>query len=302
MSNLQRSPTSESNPDLTGLTARKRKQRSQNDLDTWLLEHNKKDKDIEDIIINSVKSVLTSELVTISDSLKNISAAVQANCDENASIKKLLNEVNNKFVDYDKSLVYSEERQNVFDNRLKSLETQATLSTETPHRVIALENKVAAMEQIARACNVEIANLPDKRGENLIAIITQIGSFIGYELTQRDILSIHRVPHADSNDKRPKNVIIKFSSRYIRDNFLAAFRMKKGVDSTQLSISGPSNKIYANEHLTLGNKLLFRECREKAKTYAYKYVWVKHGIVLMRKSDSSPILAVRSSQDILKIK
>ncbi|CAK1588797.1 unnamed protein product [Parnassius mnemosyne] len=43
-------------------------------------------------------------------------------------------------------------------------------------------------------------------------------------------------------------------------------------------------------------------CREAAKKNEYKYVWVKHGTVLARNTDTSPAIVIRSLQDIARIK
>ncbi|VVC98682.1 unnamed protein product [Leptidea sinapis] len=57
-----------------------------------------------------------------------------------------------------------------------------------------------------------------------------------------------------------------------------------------------------NEHLTLKNKRLFRECREEAKRLKYKYVWVKNATILVRENDTSLSFAIRSTGDFTKFK
>ncbi|KAL4714920.1 hypothetical protein ACJJTC_016661 [Scirpophaga incertulas] len=53
-----------------------------------------------------------------------------------------------------------------------------------------------------------------------------------------------------------------------------------------------------NKQLSLWDQ----RCREAAKKMEYKYIWVKHGTILARKTDTSPVLAIRYSYDINKIK
>ncbi|XP_052749331.1 uncharacterized protein LOC128200306 [Galleria mellonella] len=171
-----------------------------------------------------------------------------------------------------------------------------------PELIKTLEFKIGHMEQQARECNIEISNVPERRNENLLAITTNLGAAINQKILSSDIVSIHRVPHASREDTRPKNIIVKFTTKILRDNVLAACRLKKGLNSEQLSVSGSVHKIYVNEHLTVKNKLLFRECRQKAKIQNYKYVWVKNSVILLRKSDNSPVLAIRTLHDVVKIK
>lgn len=52
---------------------------------------------------------------------------------------------------------------------------------------------------------------------------------INYPNASSNIVSVHRVPHADRQNLRPKNIIVKFATRVIRDNVISAFRAKRGV-------------------------------------------------------------------------
>lgn len=165
-----------------------------------------------------------------------------------------------------------------------------------------LVSKIDGLEQGARNCNIEICNIPERRNENLINLMLNIGSAIKCNIQQNDIISIHRVPHAHQQNNMPKNIIVKFASRILRDNILSAHRLCKGLATEQLGVSGTSLTIYMHEHLTLKNKQLFRECRDAAKKHDYKFVWVKHGTILVREKEGTKAIAVRIPQDIAKIK
>lgn len=85
----------------------------------------------------------------------------------------------------------------------------------------------------------------------------QLGTAIKYKITRNDIVAVHRVFHANSSSSHPKNIIVKLHSRISRDNILAAFRLAKGITTTQLNISGDPRKVYVNEHLTYPTKSSF---------------------------------------------
>ncbi|KAJ8716962.1 hypothetical protein PYW08_005361 [Mythimna loreyi] len=165
-----------------------------------------------------------------------------------------------------------------------------------------LVSKIDNLEQIARNCNIEICNIPERRNENLINLLINIGSAVKCNIQQNDIISIHRVSHAHQHNNKPKNIIVKFASRILRDNFLSAHRLCKGLTTEELGISGTSLPIYMHEHLTLKHKQLFREWREAAKKHNFKFIWVKHGTILVREKEGSKAIAIRNPQDIAKIK
>ncbi|XP_045540096.1 uncharacterized protein LOC123722422 [Papilio machaon] len=186
--------------------------------------------------------------------------------------------------------------------RLNELEIKQSTESKKLSCLDELEVKIDMMEQQARMTNMEISNLPERRGENLLMILENIASMVNIPVSKQDIVSIHRVPHATTDNTRPKNVIVKFGNRMLRDNMFSAIRLKKDIDSVKLGISGPKHNIYANEHLTLKNKSLFRETREAARKCGYRFVWVKHGTILVREKETSPVFAVRSKGNLSKIK
>ncbi|CAG5058523.1 unnamed protein product [Parnassius apollo] len=129
-----------------------------------------------------------------------------------------------------------------------------------------------------------------------------ISMAINFPISQKDILSIHRVPHAHHQTKKPKNVIVKLSSRILRDNVLAAFRKVKTLKTDQLGLTGSTMTVYMNEHLTLKKKQLFRKTRDLAAIHQYKYVWVRNATILVREQDGDTAFAIRTDDDFRKIK
>ncbi|XP_028171950.1 uncharacterized protein LOC114361182 [Ostrinia furnacalis] len=169
-------------------------------------------------------------------------------------------------------------------------------------RISQLESKIDQMEQHSRMCNVEISNMPEKRGENLMTVLEKIGTLLKNPISAQDIVAVHRVPRADPRGSRPKNIIVKFTNRVLRDNFIAAARLAKGIKTDQINVNGPVQNIYINEHLTLKNKELFREAREAGKRCGYRFMWIKHGNILVRANDTSPVVAIRNRDDLSRIK
>uniref|UniRef100_A0A2H1X1G7 SFRICE_036806 n=1 Tax=Spodoptera frugiperda TaxID=7108 RepID=A0A2H1X1G7_SPOFR len=235
--------------------------------------------------------------------LKKIVAEVSELKQQNLNIQKSYSEIEHSIQLF--NLGYEEMK-----SRLECLELAHKDNTKrlndlsnsvNAQAVSKLEAKIEAMEQQARSCNLEICNLPEKRNENLFAIVDSIGCAINVPVSHNDIMSIHRVPHAQQHDRKPKNIIIKFRTRIIRDNILSAYRQKKGLTSDQLGISGASLNIYFNEHLTLHNKALFREAKKIANEIGFKYVWVRNGTVLVRERDGLSSIAIRSKEDLKRI-
>lgn len=260
----------------------------------------KLDESLAELIDTSIKSALAAEFSKITASLDALNKTVQGLRSDNESFKASLVNINTRLDEMEKSLNHSCTRQDDFEVQLQTLQKQSRQNNT--ENIKQLETKLATMEQQARDCNIEIVNIPERRNENLLNIVTNLATIVKQQVLVSDIVAVHRVPHADQKDSRPKNIIVKFGTRILRDNIMASCRSMKNLNTEQLGISGSPQKVYVNEHLTIQNKRLFRECRNRAKLQKYKYVWVKHGVILVRKSDTAPVQAIRSEQDLGKIK
>ncbi|CAG5059665.1 unnamed protein product [Parnassius apollo] len=168
-------------------------QKINDQLSSWKLQL---DITIAESIRNSIDTVIDREL-------KKISATISNSFNELGDILDTIN----------KSLSYTMERQDSIETRLTQVESQLRSSDDVTSQVNLLQDKIDAMEQQARLYNVEITNLPERRDENLLSIIEKIGCVIKHPGSKSDIVSAHRVPHFDKKCSRPKNVVIKFTTK-----------------------------------------------------------------------------------------
>lgn len=81
--------------------------------------------------------------------------------------------------------------------------------------------------------------------------------------------------------------------RLLRDSILFGVRAKKGLTTADIQIDGDAKQIYISEHLTLTNKHLYLQARNKAKTSEYQYSWVRDGKIFVRKNDVSPVIFIK---------
>lgn len=317
--NMLRSPKSisSSNPDLPSASTA-----SESDLNITMRKRKQPACEFMDAInslqlevrnqMNILRENMSSNFTIMSDNFKNLRDDLDSfksefkkelnelRSDQNP-MKQQMEEFSSTIKSLETSAQFTSDQNELITKRVDDLSNRSKRIENTDIIVSNMEMKINTLEQQARQCNLEIANVPERRAENLLAILENLGNQINCQITKADVISVHRVPRASRNDK-PKNIIVKFSTRILRDNILSSFRLKRGLTSDQLGISGTPHTIYVNEHLTINNKQLFRETREAAKTAGYKYVWVKHSTILTRQSDNSPVLAIRSQNDIAKIK
>lgn len=205
-----------------------------------------------------------------------------------------------------KTLQYKTDQQNEVkevNNIANTIESSTAANdriSKLDAKIDTIDQKIDTLDQQSRHCNLEISNVPENTPEDLMALMNLICSKINCPLNQEDIVSIHRVPHAQSSNNKPKNIVVKFSSRVLRDKVLTAFQSAKGITTDEVGIPDVSKSIFMYEHLTLRKKQVLRTARQVVRRNNFKYVWVKHATIFVRQLDGSPVFAIRSTKDIGK--
>ncbi|XP_050667237.1 uncharacterized protein LOC126966964 [Leptidea sinapis] len=165
--------------------------------------------------------------------------------------------------------------------------------------VTKLEEELADKDQWLRSNNVEIKGVPITDKENLFDVVNKIGNKISCPVSKDQINFVHRV-HTGTNNV--KNIVLSFTNRYSKENFVAAARsVKDRLTPQDIEISG-SGKIFVNDHLTTRNKMLLTKTKALASQHNFQFVWVKHSRIFVRRDSTSKSFTIQREQDIQKIR
>lgn len=153
-----------------------------------------------------------------------------------------------------------------------------------------LNTRVNELEQYSRRSNIKITNVPEMKDENLEKMICEVGEKIGIELNfKQDIQAIHRVPTAST--KSPKPIVVKFSNRMMRNNFIKEAKKKKlscsQLASTKDLLFSANKQIFFNDHLIPANSKIFYEARKCVKEKNAKSAWTKDGKIYLKRDEMS---------------
>lgn len=157
-------------------------------------------------------------------------------------------------------------------------------------------------DQWARRSNIEIIGIPEKRNENLFNIIEKLADRAEYKFMATDIDFVTRVAPSSHDNKQIKPIIVRFLSRYRKDDFLSSVRKLKNLRPRDLGFTDTYSDrlIFFSDHLTKSNKSLLQRAK-LASDRSYKYVWAKNCSIMLRKSDSSKIIHISTNVDLNKI-
>ncbi|XP_022831003.1 uncharacterized protein LOC111359637 [Spodoptera litura] len=180
--------------------------------------------------------------------------------------------------------------------KLENLE-ESLLSLQTD--VDTIKSESAMSDQRSRLNNVEIKGIPQRKDENLFTILDRISQRVNFPVLQNQINFITRIPVFGGKDKP---IIVSFLNRYIKEDFIAAARLLKGLSGSDLGFVGVTNRVYINDHLNSNSKKLLNRTRLMAKEKEYRHVWVKHAKIHVRKHDGSAVLIIASDGDLNRLK
>jgi hypothetical protein len=172
-----------------------------------------------------------------------------------------------------------------------------------------MAERLEKLEYSVRRCNVEVQNVPYSKSENLLNITEALSTKIGITWDERAVVKVHRVARgagdrASSSTmdiKRPKNIIIHFNNEAARDAFLRAGRSRRDLLAEDVGIEGDKQRIFISEHLTPFKKKLFRDARALRKSKGYRFIWIRHGTIYMRKDSDGAVVVISSQADLNKI-
>ncbi|XP_026744769.1 uncharacterized protein LOC113506114 [Trichoplusia ni] len=135
-----------------------------------------------------------------------------------------------------------------------------------------LNESIEKQEQWGRRSNIEIIGLPEKNGENLIETLSKLATYAKCPFNaQTDIDFVTRVAHLNKDLKKPKPVVVRFLSRYKKDEFLSHLRDQKDLKACDIGYTDKTSRIYFNEHLTSSKKMLLSKVKKLAEEKQYKY-------------------------------
>lgn len=214
------------------------------------------------------------------------------------SIRKEINNLKNSLELAHQCISDFSETVKTLDSRLCKVET---LTSEVPilrEEISRLNKELQDRDQWARANNVEIRGIPEKKGENLYDVIGSIAKLYNMSINKEEINYIARIP--TRLPKANKSIVVAFNNRYRKEEFIASARKIKKNNLSDLGVASEGS-FYLNDHLTQYNRTLLNKAKALAKEKNYQYIWVKHCKIMARKSDTSPIFFIKEEKDLKKI-
>lgn len=190
--------------------------------------------------------------------------------------------------------------------RILQLEHYEEEVKDLREEVKVLRTELEIRDQRDLANDIEIKGIPEQPRENLQQVVKVLATKLGIALDDKDINTVGRIgkrqPVTDTSgstsSSQPRIIVVRMTRRAPRDQLLYEGRVHRGITSDQLQVPGPAQQIYINERLTKTNRSLYGLTRSTARELNYKYVWVKNGQILLRKTERGRVYQIRNEEDL----
>lgn len=281
--------------------------RSPTDFDMSIVEQPMSIPDPCDLSLNA-----TQELTDMQSLVLEMRAFKCEIRDELKSNRTQLERVNETLTVISGRIAKCEDRIDKLENRITKLEQDVQngpVNQSLAATVDQLKAELNDRDQELLLNDVEISGIPEKGGESLFHIATAVGSKLGTNLTEQDIVSVVRVGRvldvttASSTTPRPRPIVVRLARRSIRDQLLQAARVRRGATTEEMDFPCTPRRFYVNERLTKANRQLFHRARELGHRLGWRFIWTRDGRIFARQDQNkdSPRHRLRLETDLRRV-
>lgn len=169
-------------------------------------------------------------------------------------------------------------------------------------RIKELERREDESNQYSRINCIEINGIPEIEKEDVLEVVKSVGRSLDVALTEESVDACHRLGPKHRSGIQPRGIIVKFTRRIKKEEFLKQRRVKRDLNTHDVGyVDNPAEIVYINESLTKARREVYKEVRTLKKTYKYSYVWVRGGTILVRPTEGARIIAVTTMEDLEKL-
>lgn len=228
------------------------------------------------------------------------------------SIKADINEFKKQQAEFLSSMTFISESYDAINLKLERLDKQCDKIDVIANENITLKKivyeqsvRITALEQAPLNNCIEINGIPDSIDVQPIEAFETISKALSIDFDKNEIDFCKRAKFAPK--EKPKNIIVGFKNQAKKDSFLSEKRNKQlntSIFGQHIGASGSNtteSKIFIHEMLCSANKKILYDTKSFAKNNGFKFVWVRDGVIYMRKSENHRFFIIRDSTDLNKI-
>lgn len=159
-----------------------------------------------------------------------------------------------------------------------------------------IENNLDEMQQNKIKNNIIINGVYEVENENMEDVLINIGKMIYVDIRTTDIISAERKMTSSDASGMPRSIIIKLNNTKKRDQILTNQKQRNNYN-----INNDHRPIYISEQITPRKQHLCKIARDLKRNGIIKFIWVKNGDILIRKTENSKTVSIKHFDQLTKL-
>lgn len=221
-------------------------------------------------------------------------------------IKLMKSEQNSREMDLGKSLDLCHQKLDdnarLISNQQKEIDKCLILikdltqeNVDLKSKLKSLETRVGDAEQYSRRNTVEIIGIPEIKNENVYETVRNVGRALDMDISNDMVDICHRLPKAPN--QQYSGIVVKFVRRSDKECIMERRRVKRNLSTRHIGYTD-DNIVYVNESLSPEKRKLLSLTRRVRKEKNYEFLWVRNGIIRIRKNQGSQAIVVCNKDDL----
>ena len=247
------------------------------------------------------RSQIRLEEIQLTEKMESLELKIDSLVKENKELKQKVMEslesadfLNQKYEEYNADIKVVKEKLNMIveqNNNLveknKALENQ--IKEEKEER-LKLEEKIYMIinpiEIERRSKNLELHGVHEKENENCKQIVNNIITQVIPGTVNINEAYRFGQKFKNNGERKVRPLLIQFENKETRDKVYDGRANLKKIEN---------EKLYLNENLPANLKILRGKANHIRKEKDYKFIWVKNGTILLRKSENTNAISIKKT-------
>ncbi|CAH0406991.1 unnamed protein product [Chilo suppressalis] len=232
-----------------------------------------------------------------------ITTFITSQREELTQLNSTMKEIQDTNKNIELSLTYVTAQNEELKQKINKLEE---FSREDRECLIFLEDKLDDLQLAYRKTNFEIKGVPRQESEtkqDLIEMVVTLSESVNCKISKSDIKDIYRV-RGKKPEQKNTPIVVETGSVLLKTDLLKMaktfnIRNKTKLCAKHLGLKTQEDTpIFVSENLTPKTSRLHFLARDLAKSKGYKFVWTSYGKIYIRRSEQSPIIMIKTEQQI----
>jgi len=163
---------------------------------------------------------------------------------------------------------------------------------ENSGRIKHIEDRTRRLEQLQASNKVIISGVPESRNEKIELIVHELSKQSQIPLTINTNL---RLGPPIRGKNRP--ILLSLSDETQARRLVQYSRQSRPTASSIHSTFSAEQRVYISTYLTPETKRLWDATYTRAKSKGYKFVWIRDGDILIRRSEREKVYKINTMED-----